>query len=71
MSHSFLCCLPRLSQRLRFLRALRRVALCLLAIGALPALADARVTFLSSWFAQAEHSGWPSTSVPQSLRRRC
>jgi NitT/TauT family transport system substrate-binding protein len=36
----------------------RAVALVLLALGAWPALAQDKVTFLTSWYAQAEHGGF-------------
>jgi NitT/TauT family transport system substrate-binding protein len=36
----------------------RAVALALLALGAWPALAQDKVTFLTSWYAQAEHGGF-------------
>ena len=39
-------------------RALRRSAFAALALGAGPAFADDKLTFLTSWFAQAEHGGF-------------
>jgi NitT/TauT family transport system substrate-binding protein len=39
-------------------RASRRLAFVLLALGAWPALAQDKLTFLTSWFAQAEHGGF-------------
>jgi NitT/TauT family transport system substrate-binding protein len=39
-------------------RASRTLAFGLLALGAWPALAQDKVTFLTSWFAQAEHGGF-------------
>ena len=39
-------------------RASRALALGLLALGAWPAFAQDKVTFLTSWFAQAEHGGF-------------
>jgi NitT/TauT family transport system substrate-binding protein len=39
-------------------RTLRHFALGLLVLGAWPAWADDKITFLTSWFAQAEHGGF-------------